>query len=420
METPVPENVPPPIPPPALEPPLLAPGIGPVSPGSASIKITLAEMKWLIGLKSITFLLDGQPLSPIPNGGTGVFGVSPGRHTIQTIMKGSSWLHLFITITRRSAILTVSVAPNTQVAVMARHSRAWGNLELRAASGSETTGTPAKGPEALIRTLKAENLEKAVRAATALGQMKDPGAAEALVGALEDDRRVVRGGVAVALVADAAVEALGQMGEPAVDLLCHAVTRNKGSKDWLLRLRACKALGLIHSVRSTPYVIKLLADREGYGVIRDAAVKTIVNIGPAALPYLLGLENHEDALVRTGVGQIRATLGDSQGTKALMDALRGADLAAKKAAIREAAHAQTTEVVQAVALALKDEDKDVRAYAMQSLVVMGAPAEEFVNAALTNQDPASRQLALTALRDVIQFGDLKGDARAQALLSKNL
>ncbi len=137
METPFPENVPPPLMPPPLAPtplmpPQLVPASGPATGESASIKITLAELKWLLGLDSITFLLDGQPLKPIPIGGTGVFGVSPGQHTIQTILKSSSWLYLYIPITRRSAILTVSVAPNTQVAVMARYNRAWGKFELHA------------------------------------------------------------------------------------------------------------------------------------------------------------------------------------------------------------------------------------------------------------------------------------------------
>ncbi len=124
--------MPPTLAPTPLMPPQLVPASGPATGESASIKITLAELKWLFGLDSITFLLDGHPLKPIPIGGTGVFGVSPGQHTIQTILKSSSWLYLYIPITRKSAILTVSVAPNAQVAVMASYNRVRGNLELHA------------------------------------------------------------------------------------------------------------------------------------------------------------------------------------------------------------------------------------------------------------------------------------------------
>jgi len=102
----------------------------PVEAGSSSIKIILEDIKGLIGLKSITFLLDDKQLKPIPLGGTDVFAVSPGKHTIQTILKSSSFITLFIPITRKSEILTVSVAPDTQVAVMAAYNRTWGNLEL--------------------------------------------------------------------------------------------------------------------------------------------------------------------------------------------------------------------------------------------------------------------------------------------------
>ena len=51
---------------------------------SASVSFTLADMKGLYGLKSITILLDGQSLKTIQFGETVVFEVSPGQHTIQT------------------------------------------------------------------------------------------------------------------------------------------------------------------------------------------------------------------------------------------------------------------------------------------------------------------------------------------------
>lgn len=98
---------------------------------SASIKIILDDIKGVLGLKSITFLLDGQPLKPIPLGAAEVFAVSPGQHTIQTILKASSIITLFITITRKSKILTLSTTPNSQVSVMATYNRTWGNIEIK-------------------------------------------------------------------------------------------------------------------------------------------------------------------------------------------------------------------------------------------------------------------------------------------------
>lgn len=118
--------------PPRIPTPPPAPVSGPGAPAAASIKITLEETKGVFGLKSVTFLLDGQPLQPVPMGGAGVFGVSPGPHTIQAVLKACSMATFFITITRRSAVLTVNVAPNAQAAVAARYSRAWGKFEVHA------------------------------------------------------------------------------------------------------------------------------------------------------------------------------------------------------------------------------------------------------------------------------------------------
>jgi hypothetical protein len=98
--------------------------------GSESIKLTLEDIKGLIGLISITFLLDGKPLKPVPLGGSDIFGVSLGQHTIQVILKARSFATFFITVTRSSEILTVTVAPNTQVAVTATYNRTWGKFEL--------------------------------------------------------------------------------------------------------------------------------------------------------------------------------------------------------------------------------------------------------------------------------------------------
>jgi hypothetical protein len=99
---------------------------------SASIKFTLADMKRIYGLKAITILLDGQSLKTIQFGETVVFKVSPGQHTIQTKLESRpSIITLFFTITRKSTILNMNVAPNTQVSVMAKYSRTTGNIGLQ-------------------------------------------------------------------------------------------------------------------------------------------------------------------------------------------------------------------------------------------------------------------------------------------------
>jgi uncharacterized membrane protein YhaH (DUF805 family) len=98
---------------------------------SASIKIILADIKGVFGSMKITFILDGKPLKPITLGGTSEFAVSSGQHTIQTVTKARSFYTLFISITRRSKILTLITEPNTQVTVMATYNKTLGNFEIK-------------------------------------------------------------------------------------------------------------------------------------------------------------------------------------------------------------------------------------------------------------------------------------------------
>jgi len=104
---------------------------------SASIKIILDDIKGVIGMKSITFFLDDKPLKPIPLGSSDELTVSPGQHKIQTVLKARSFFTLFITITRKSAILTLTIAPDSKVSVIAKYNRTWGNIEIKQVDASK-------------------------------------------------------------------------------------------------------------------------------------------------------------------------------------------------------------------------------------------------------------------------------------------
>jgi hypothetical protein len=88
-------------------------------------------MSGLIGLKSIAVVLDGQPLRTVQFGETLVLDVPPGQHAIQTKLVSRSFATLFITVTRTSKALNVTVAPDTQLSIMGKYSRAYGNIELQ-------------------------------------------------------------------------------------------------------------------------------------------------------------------------------------------------------------------------------------------------------------------------------------------------
>jgi HEAT repeat protein len=277
--------------------------------------------------------------------------------------------------------------------------------------GKKKTNT-GKDISGLLKDLERDDIERGVCAAEALGKSQNPAAVLPLITALENKNYVASGNSAVAPVAEAAEKALIQLGPLAFDHVLPLLQRYDKPGDWHIRVRAARILGQIGDPRAAAPITHLL--REQDSAVRTAAVKALSSIGKPAREALIEASKQENNLMKTGANEALALIGESpQGaeTSLIDDLMKNSDLSIKKQAARALGNIGSKEGIDALISSLKEEDKDLRAYAMQSLVRIGPPAEEKVLAALNNIDRETMRNTRNALMDAIQFGELKKEPK---------
>lgn len=89
----------------------------------SKISLSLAPIGLLIGLKGVAVPLDGEKQTTIQPGETLELDVEPGERTVQTVLEGG--------VPRRSKVLRIQIAPNSDYVVAAKYSRLWGNIKLK-------------------------------------------------------------------------------------------------------------------------------------------------------------------------------------------------------------------------------------------------------------------------------------------------
>jgi HEAT repeat protein len=151
-------------------------------------------------------------------------------------------------------------------------------------------------------------------AAHLLGTFKDPRAVTPLIALLRDPDRSVR---------EAATEALRVIGSPSVEALgacldqpdlsvqeaasailstiaderaLTSLIKALRSSDWIVRMHAAKALGLVRHADAILPLIPLLQDK--VKAVREEAAAGLAAIGDPAIPWLVNALRHEDWLVR--------------------------------------------------------------------------------------------------------------------------
>jgi HEAT repeat protein len=196
--------------------------------------------------------------------------------------------------------------------------------------------------ESLIAALKDDDWLVRETAAKALGRICDEKAVEPLIEAMEGnwpalwtvaealgqhgDARAVRS-LTTAIqasnedkyVRDAAVEALGLIGEPIQESLV-AVLR---TQDEASRQRAIEALGQMRDARNLTPLIEALRHGEPYHV-HHGAMQALIRLGETAVdPLVEVLSNSSDydAFARQRAANALGQIGDRRGVQALIDAL---------------------------------------------------------------------------------------------------
>jgi HEAT repeat protein len=159
----------------------------------------------------------------------------------------------------------------------------------------------------LVRLL--ERGEPSVRhlAATALGELGDPGSVVPLLAALAGpDEEGVRW---------RAAEALSRIGSPAVPGLAALA----GHDDPDVRWKAIVALGEIGDPACAPVLRAGLTDPDRF--VRGRAVSALARLGTSCLPYMLEALEDPDPRIRQGAADALGQVGDPAATGALVRTL---------------------------------------------------------------------------------------------------
>ncbi|ODS33014.1 MAG: heat repeat-containing PBS lyase [Candidatus Scalindua rubra] len=168
-------------------------------------------------------------------------------------------------------------------------------------------GEPAVSP--LISSLKVENRRIRVRAALALGEIKDSRAVKPLITTLKDKDHVIRASAVVAL---AKINDLRVM-EPLLISL--------KDEDAFVRIAAAKALGNLKDTRIAKTLIAALKD-EDFDVQRNV-VKALVEIkDPQTVEPLIDALRDENPRVRRWAAVALGGLRDIRAVEPLINALR--------------------------------------------------------------------------------------------------
>ncbi len=269
--------------------------------------------------------------------------------------------------------------------------------------------------EKLVQDLQSGDVNVGVNAAKALGKSRNPHTVEPLITALEDEKYVSHGNVAVSPVAEAAEESLVQLGAIAMEPLIPHLKRNEKPKDWLVRLRVARALGRIGDPHATEPLIALLEDPE-YPV-RAEAIRALTRIGKSAKEQLMAASKQESALTRIGACEALAVIGEPAALAPLIANLKtGGDLSVRKQSARALGNIGNPQAIDALIESLQDNDEHLRGYAMTSLVKIGPKSQGRVVLLLVSEDRQTRNNASDALSISVRFGELKTDARATKIV----
>lgn len=202
-----------------------------------------------------------------------------------------------------------------------------------------------------IAALKDEDWAIREEAATALGTLRDPRAVPSLVSVLRDADRAVR---------EAAIGALTAIGEPSVPAvgLCLSdselgvqeaasavlaaiadervlvpLIASLGSRNWIVRMHATKALRRVKDPVSIEALFPLLQDK--VKAVREEATATLAAIGDAAIPRLIEALMHTEWLVRLHAVEALGKMRSSAAVEPLLSVLfNDSDNAIREDAVR--------------------------------------------------------------------------------------
>ena len=256
-------------------------------------------------------------------------------------------------------------------------------LGLCVLSGEDHVSNPVAEQ---IAALKDEDWAIREEAAGLLGAYKDPRAVVPLIGLLRDSDRSVREAAVGALRAIGApsVEALGACLEQpdlsvqeaasailstiADERVLPSLIKALRSSDWIVRMHAAKAVGLIRHTDAVVPLIPLLQDK--VKAVREEAAAGLAAIGDPAIPSLVNALRHEEWLVRLHAVEALGKTRSAQAVEPLLSVLfNDHDSAVREDAVRALGEIRDSKAVEYLLTAMRE--PGLRTLAVEALGRIG-------------------------------------------------
>lgn len=264
-------------------------------------------------------------------------------------------------------------------------------------------GAPAV--DSLMAVLQDKSATPEMRAASArtLGMIGDKRSIKGLALLLKDERYFVR---------QQAARALGQMGEPAVDLLLEMTASSAPAT----REAAIEALGSTSATRAVNRVIDALSDSNPN--VRAAAVKALgESSSERAVPHLMALLRDDSSALRAQAASSLARLGQFA-TPSLISALKDSKPSIRQLAASALGDVGSKDAVAPLIELVTKDQSGARPEAIEALGKIGDPAA--IAPILSTLRTASVAVRKRAIGALARFRDSRAiDALTEALLDQN-
>jgi HEAT repeat protein len=276
--------------------------------------------------------------------------------------------------------------------------------------------------DGLIKELKYITNKSGVKAAEALGEIGNPRAIKALIKTLTEAAKVKdkRG-------TEAASNALQRFGKAAVEPLIKSLAARKvegreaialtlaelrdpraidpliiSLKDnsWFVRAAAAAALGKFRNERAIKPLIKTITNKDNQFKVRLLAINSLMEIGEAAVKPLIELK-YIDFQTQNAINNAILSNGD-KAIRPLIQSLADENMKNKRGHILYfLGEFKDKRAIEALIMALKDEDKYIRISAAKSLGKIGDKrALEPLTQALNDENKSVQKIAKKMLKKI--------------------
>ncbi|MGZ4901842.1 MAG: HEAT repeat domain-containing protein [Halobacteriota archaeon] len=167
------------------------------------------------------------------------------------------------------------------------------------------------------KLVKCQSSKERIKAAEALGKIGEP-AIEPLIVALEKERWDVR---------SSAIMVLERIGQPAARAFQIALTDD----DWFVRASAAKALGQIKAHTAVNSLIDCLSDKDWF--VRERAAEALGKIGEPAIEPLIAALKDRNGFVRERAAEILGAIGNGRALRPLMEVFNDDELYVRARAV---------------------------------------------------------------------------------------